>query len=70
MPYSLHDGHRIGLLFRVLTEFYQFLEKLFGIGHVKISSHDEVAVNPVVLSKKRMNIFYAVFPKSSIADMP
>ena len=70
MPYSLHDGHRISLLFRVLAEFYQFLEKLFGIGHVKIPSHDEVAVNPVILSKKRMDIFYTVFPKSSIADMP
>ena len=69
MTYFFHDGYCVSHFFWMLTKFYQTVKKLFNIGHVEISRHNQISVHPIVLTQKRMNTFNAVFAKSSVANM-
>ena len=65
----LQYGHRIGLFFGVLSDFYQFVKQLIHVGQVKITGQDKVAGNPVVLAQKRVTSFDRIIAVGTIAQM-
>ncbi len=66
--FHYRDG--IGLFFGMHAQLNEVLKKLIGVGHVKITCNDQVAVHPIILTQKRVNGFDTVTPKSAVAHMP
>src|SRR5690554_7663169 len=51
------------------SQFYKIVKKLISIGHIEISRNYQVAVHPIILTKKRMYIFNTILSKSTISNV-
>ena len=70
MSYFFKNRHRIGHFLGMLTQIQQLLKLLVHIGEVKIACNNQIAAFPIVLAKKGVTTFDAVFAKGPVAEMP
>ena len=60
-------GHRIGTVFRMLTDVDETLKEFIGVGEVEVSGNHESAGHPIAFTEKRVTAFDAVPAVGSVA---